>query len=132
MYGPTQYPNDSTLFTICFAANTILDSLGLLWPTEETATTPSTGPDPTEIECDALSMRVFDLEEEITNLDKQADEAVRQRDEARDLLREANRDHEIEISRAMDRIAAAEARAAVLNVSEPEDTTDEEEIEHAP
>lgn len=133
IYGPDQYPSGAMLFTICYAANTILDSLGLLWPTEETAATmPSTGPNSMEIERDALSMRVFDLEDEITSLNKQADEAIDQRDKALDGLHEAKRDHEIEISRAMDRIAVAEAHAAVLNVSEPEDTTEEEEeIEHA-
>lgn len=127
IYGPQQYPNQNTLKTIVYAANSVLDALGLLWPTEDE--TAPTGPNAFEVERDTLNIRTLELEEEIASLNQQADEAIRQRDIAREALAGANRKYDAAMNDAMNRIAQAEARAAVQNVSIPEDTTDPEETE---
>ena len=125
IYGQSQFPEYKTLYTICSVGNAVLDALGLLWPNETTAPTP-TGPNEIEIERDALGVRLLELEEENASLDKQVEEAIRQRDSVLEAAQAEKLRHEEEMREAVDRIAKAEARAAVLNVSVPEDTTEEE------
>lgn len=129
VYGPEQYPEQNTLKTIAYAANTMLDTLGLLWPTEDETAPTGVGPSVAEVERDALNIRAFELEEEITSLNQQADKAISQRDACLEKIQDDAREHENEMRVALDRIAKAEARAAVLDVSVPEDTTDPEETE---
>ncbi len=121
--------NCDVLYTICFVGNAILDALGLLWPTEDVTAPTGTGPGVIEVERDALNIRLIDLEKERASLDNQADEAIRQRDEAIEALAASKTEHTLAIGQAKDRIAKAEAQLAVLDVSIPEDTTDPEDVE---
>lgn len=105
--------------TICYVGNAILDALGFLWP-DATVKPGAAGPTEIELQRDAFEIRVCELQERITGLDKEVEDAVEQRDAAIDAELEAR----LANNEVRTKIAELEARLAIMQPATPESTED--------